>query len=213
MIKQAYKRGRQENPRLRWIGNGSQRRSEGQCATYNDLSAFTLMELMIVILLIGVMAAIIIPEMRGSVEESLLRSSGRKLADAFNLASSRAVTLNQVHRVRLDTAKGRFVIEKQVAETGEPSDFEPAKDMDDFAGEIDSRILVAIRPLDMSNGTEEETDSEAPLNDPVRDGIGFYTDGTADGCEITLRDRMGFQLVLQLNPTTARAHFVEKEGM
>jgi hypothetical protein len=171
------------------------------------------MELMIVILLIAVMAAIIIPEMRGSFEESLLRSSGRKLADAFSLASSRAATVNQLHRVRLDTATGRFVIEKQVADTGEPSDFEPAKEMDGFAGEIDSRIMVAIRPLDMSNGADEQNSEEPPLNDPARDGIAFYTDGTADGCEIILRDRMGFQLVLQLNPNTSRAHFVEKEAM
>jgi len=159
------------------------------------------------------MAAIIIPEMRGSFEESLLRSSGRKLADAFSLASSRAATMNQLHRLRLDTTSGRYVIEKQVADTGEPTDFEPAKDMDGFAGEIDSRIMVAIRPLDMSDGSEEQSSDEPPLNDPTRDGIAFYTDGTADGCEIILRDRIGFQLVLQLNPSTARAHFVEKEGM
>jgi hypothetical protein len=171
------------------------------------------MELMIVILLIGVMAAIIVPEMRGSFEESLLRSSGRKLADAFNLASSRAVTMNQVHRVRVDTASRRFVIEKQVAETGDPSDFEPAKDMEDYAGELDSRILIAMRPLEMSNESAEESSDEPPLTDPVRDGISFYTDGTADGCEITLRDRMGVQLVLQLNSNTSRAHFVEKEAL
>ncbi len=181
-------------------------------ATCNPLSAFTLMELMIVILLIGIMAAIIVPEMRGSFEESLLRSSGRKLADAFNLASSRAVTMNRVHRVRLDTATGRYVIEKQVAETGEPGDFEPATDMDGSAGEIDSRILIAVHPLDMSSGSEESNE-EPPLKDPARDGIAFYTDGTADACEIVLHDRMGFQLALQVNPNTARAHFVEKEGM
>src|SRR6266702_4217495 len=41
-------------------------------------SAFTLMELLVVCLLIAVMAAIIVPEMRSSFEDALLRSSGRK---------------------------------------------------------------------------------------------------------------------------------------
>jgi hypothetical protein len=41
--------------------------------------------------------------------------------------------------------------------------------------------------------------------------ISFYPDGTADGGDITLRDREGFRLLLHINPVTARIHIVEME--
>jgi prepilin-type N-terminal cleavage/methylation domain-containing protein len=41
--------------------------------------AFTLIELMVVIVLIGIMTAMIIPEMKGTFEEALLRSTAREL--------------------------------------------------------------------------------------------------------------------------------------
>jgi predicted secreted protein len=41
------------------------------------------------------------------------------------------------------------------------------------------------------------------------DAISFYPDGTADAAEIQLRDRDGFQLLLQLNPVTGRVHITE----
>jgi prepilin-type N-terminal cleavage/methylation domain-containing protein len=40
-------------------------------------AGFTLLELMVVCVVIGVMTAMILPEMRGTLEEARLRSSGR----------------------------------------------------------------------------------------------------------------------------------------
>src|SRR5436190_209940 len=62
---------------------------------------FTLIELMVVVVLIGIVTAVIIPEMKGTYEDALLRSTSRELVNTFKLAYSRAVTLNQIHRVRL----------------------------------------------------------------------------------------------------------------
>ena len=59
---------------------------------------FTLMELMLVLTLIAIMAAMIVPEMKGSMEDALLRSSARKVVDVFNLTYSRAVSFNQLHK-------------------------------------------------------------------------------------------------------------------
>src|SRR5262245_4257470 len=43
--------------------------------------AFTLIELMVVVALIGILSAMIIPEMRGTYEDALLRSSSRQLVN------------------------------------------------------------------------------------------------------------------------------------
>ena len=48
------------------------------------------------------MTAVLIPEMRGSYEDALLRSTGRELINVCHLTYSRAVSLNQVHRLQLD---------------------------------------------------------------------------------------------------------------
>jgi len=171
-------------------------------------SAFTLMELLVVCLLIAVMAAIIVPEMRSSFEDALLRSSGRKLVDVFGLAYSRAVSLNQLHRVRLDKYSGQYLIEKQIGDTLEEEDFEPATDIAGFKGQIDSRISmdIQISEPEVSDDSISELQNQAPLSS---EAICFYSDGTADPCDILLRDRMGFQLVLQISPTTGRVHLLE----
>jgi type II secretion system protein H len=176
-------------------------------------SGFTLMELMIVLVLIGIMAAMIVPEMKGSFEDAVLRSSARKLVDVFSLAYSRAVSFNQLHRVRLDTSTGHYLVECQAGGSQDPNDFVPATDMSGFEGQIDGRIGIEIR-ASQENLTQESDDiaGDQLAEAPVKGGITFYPDGTADGCEVLLRDRMGFHLALQINPSTARVHVLEQEG-
>src|SRR6266446_1993484 len=89
-------------PAFRGQERGGGRRRGRERRFYHTLrgSGFTLMEIMVVLVLLAIMAAVIIPEMKGSFEDALLRSNARKLADVFNLAYSRAVSLNQLHRVR-----------------------------------------------------------------------------------------------------------------
>jgi type II secretion system protein H len=176
-------------------------------------SAFTLIELMVVIVIIGIMTAMIIPEMKGSYEDALLRSASRDLVNVFDLAYSRAVSLNQLRRVRLDETTGRYMVEKRVILNGR-EDFIPAGDVPGDKGALDSRISIEFRRPD-DNSAEPAalsgaaaTDGASPMNEAA---ITFYPDGTADPGEIVLRDRQGFRLALRINPITARVHVVELE--
>ena len=173
--------------------------------------AFTLMELMVVMVLISILTAMIIPEMKGAYEDALLRSTGRALVSTFELASSRAVSLNQSHRVQLDEHSGRYLITRKTR-VGGREDYVPLKDVAGGAGQLDDRIAVEIRhPGEMAAaGAVGEPAAGGVSQAPAEPGsISFYADGTADAAEITLRDRAGFQLVLQLNPVTARVHLIE----
>jgi type II secretion system protein H len=172
--------------------------------------AFTLMELMVVIVLISIMTALIIPEMKGTYEDALLRSTGRELAEAFALASSRAVSQNQSHRVQLDAHSGRYLVERKTRLGGQEI-FVPLKDVSGSEGKLDPRIAVEIRhPGEMTEVVAGEPPPSGDNQPSVQpDSIAFNPDGTADAIEILLRDRAGFQLVLQLNPVTARVHIVE----
>ncbi len=164
---------------------------------YRKSSAFTLIELVVVLVIIGIMSALIIPEMRGTHDDAILRSSARKLISVFNLANSRAIAVNQMCRVHLDRISGHYMVEHRVQGEDGPH-FTEVRDLSGGAGEIDQRITVALhRP-------EEDTAEQ-----PAGDGIRFYPDGTADASEIELRDRNGFQLALRVNPITARVSIIE----
>jgi type II secretion system protein H len=176
-------------------------------------TAFTLIELMVVIVIIGIMTAMMIPEMKGTFQDALLRSTSRELINVFDLAYSRAVSLNQLRRVRLDEKTGHYFVEKRVMENGQEN-FVPADDVAGGKGELDSRISIEFRPpaenaSDSSAQTENTSANEDSPADEVT--ISFYPDGTADAGDILLRDRDGFRLALHLNPITARVHVVEME--
>ena len=172
---------------------------------------FTLLELMIVLVLIAIMAAMIIPEMKGTYDDALLRSSSRKLVDAFSLASSRAVSLNQLHRVRIEKSSGRYSIEARGRdpETGE---YISVREIPGGAGELDKRVSVQLQASENSADPDAAPLlANAEAEEPADDIIAFYPDGTADPAEVVLRDRAGFEIALRINPITARVQVLRPD--
>jgi type II secretory pathway pseudopilin PulG len=168
---------------------------------------------MVVVTIIGIMTALIIPEMRGTYQEALLRSTSRDLINVFDVTYSRAVSLNQVRRFRLDEKTGRYLVEKQVYQDGREA-FVPVKDAG-CSGEVNPKISVAFHGPDELTGSDEEP-AAAPQKDdrddqPPAEGttISFYPDGTADSGVLELTDRDGFRLALKINPITARIQVEE----
>jgi hypothetical protein len=154
--------------------------------------------------------------MKGTYEATLLRTTARKLADVFSLANSQAISINQLHRVRLDRTTGRYVIERTSREGGNGSGFRPVPQIPGGEGTIDTRVSIEVRPApqDAIDPIEPGT-LRGPVDDPPNgrqdETVSFYADGTADAQEILLRDRQGFRLALRINPITARVHIVELE--
>src|SRR5436305_10901608 len=97
---------------------------------------FTLIEMMIVVILIGIMTAMIIPEMKGTFQDALLRSTGRRLVETLNLANSHAVSLNQAHQVVFDRRAHRYTIERTLRTSQQNSEPAPLADIPGGQGEI-----------------------------------------------------------------------------
>lgn len=180
----------------------------------SSLSGFTLIELMVVLAVIGIMTAAILPEMRGTFGDALLRSASRDLVGVCGIAASRAVSFNAPHRIRLDPRNGRFALEKRVGSAeGQPL-FAPVRDVPGAEGTIDSRITLQLQPSAGEStpaARKEEADPSEPAVPTSRDALGFYPDGTADDAEIVLRDRDGFGIALRVNPVTARIRILPLE--
>lgn len=151
--------------------------------------AFTLIELMVVITLIAVLTAVILPEMRGTLEETALRSAARDLVSACQTANSRAVATGRPQQLVLDATAHRFRIE--TARDGRREAQRSRSASEPEVGRLDPRIAVEVR-------LQEPPPPGAPA------GIEFQADGTVTAADIVLRDRTGFGLVLRLNPVTAR---------
>jgi type II secretion system protein H len=174
---------------------------------------FTLIELMVVLTLIAIMSAMIIPEMRGTYEDALLRSATRETVCVLDLAASQAAATGQMHRVRMDGVSGRFLIER--GSPGGADEYVPVKDLLGNAGIIDPRISVQIVPAetDLADASTPENqpnpaDAESPKSedpsDVPQEGARFFPDGTADARVIILTDRMGIRSLLRVNPSTGR---------
>ena len=169
-------------------------------ARVNSQRGFTLIELMIVIILIGIFTGLMVGEMRGTFEDALLRSTARKLIATANLASSKAVTSTRAHSMHIDSTAGTIRIQME-GDSATPED-----------EKLDTRVSIEVRestPVVDADEEEGSKDEQQSVVNPER--IRFFPDGTATGREITLRDRLGVELRLQINPITSRIRMLESE--
>jgi len=170
---------------------------------------------MVVLVLIGILSAMIIPEMKGTFQDALLRSTARDLAETCNLAYSLSVSHNQTHRLRLDDKNGHYVIERRVPGGPPGTELFRPEDVPGAKGELDERITITLRrPQEVATDADQAPGPVPESNSPIsgqEKTILFYPDGTAENREILLQDKSGFRLALHLNPVTARVHIVEKE--
>lgn len=177
-------------------------------------SGFTLIELMIVLVLIAIMTAMIIPEMRGTMEGELLRSTSRELVRGLSLAHSQSITLNQRHRLVINQSKHRYQVERFARGTDEGTGFMPVRGIDGTEGVLSEKIKIELRPQEPAEGDESPPADNPPhraasSEDSVNPAIEFQPDGTADAVEIQLHDRMGFGLALRVSPITSRIQIAE----
>jgi type II secretion system protein H len=165
---------------------------------------FTLVELMVVLIIIGITTSVMVAEMHGTFEETLLRGVGRKVMDACDVASNRAIATHRTHLLKIDSRGGRFMIESR----GATSEDQQGIDLAGAAGELDTRITLVIREpeQEFDEGLPAEEDRERRAKADV---ISFFADGTCDAREFLLRDREGVELVLRLNPITSRVRIME----
>ena len=120
-------------------------------------AGFTLLELLIVIALMGIIAALVVPMFGGPVSTSELRATARQLAAGLRLARSEAVSERRETFLVVDVAGKRFKVDREAREHALPS-------------KVDLKLFTAQSDLVSQNVGS----------------IRFYPDGGSNGGRITV---------------------------
>lgn len=117
----------------------------------------SLLELMIVLMIMAIVAALVVPMLAGGVSNTELRSAARQLASGLRLARSEAVTQRRETFLVIDVAGRRFKVDRDPQEHMLPRD-------------VELKLYTAQKDL---------------VDDKVG-SIRFYPDGGSNGGRITV---------------------------
>lgn len=118
---------------------------------------FSLLEMLIVLAIMALGAAMVMPMLGGGVSNTELRSAARQLASGLRLARSEAVAQRRETFLVLDVASRRFKVDREVQEHALPRD-------------VELKLFTAQNDL---------------VDDKVG-SIRFYPDGGSNGGRITV---------------------------
>jgi prepilin-type N-terminal cleavage/methylation domain-containing protein len=189
--------------------------TRGGSYSLQPTGAFTLIELIVVLTILGILGAMIVPQFASTYVDALLRASGRELVAGLNLSYSLAVGRQSSCRLVLDPGSGAWRIEELRTGEGGVEEFGRVQDVPGAWGRIDRKISVRLL-----SGSEEDRPSGDPLaSSPSRgsgpeappEGILFRPDGTAEAREIVLRDPEGFALSIRVDSVTSRVRIAALE--
>ena len=137
---------------------------------------FTLLELIVVLFLAGLVAALVAPSFSGTLESSRLRSGAAGVRATFTLARTLAASGSRLRSVVFDIERGEYVVD----------------------GEARTYVLPeGIRIESARVGNEE------PEQETFR--VRFFPDGSAEGAEIVVASSAGGRLRVTVDPLTGIA--------
>jgi general secretion pathway protein H len=171
----------------------------GNKRRYTSTKGFTLIELMIIIVLLGVMLTLVIPRL-GELGEANLKRSARHLTGMIRYLHDESQARKAVYRLRFDVQGGRFWTEVMTLSTDQSVEF--------------TRLQSEI-------GTEGSLAGKTTFRDvkvaghPDDPYIQFTPDGWVENAAIHLRDGDDRDFTLFVNPlmgsTELRDGYVESK--
>ena len=144
--------------------------------TRSAARGFTLLELIVVLFLAGLVAALVAPSFSGTLESSRLRSGAAGVRATLTLARTLAASGSRLRSVVFDIERGEYVVD----------------------GEARTYVLPeGIRIESARVGNEE------PEQETFR--VRFFPDGSAEGAEIVVASSTGGRLRVTVDPLTGIA--------
>ena len=159
-------------------------------------NGFTLIELTIVIVILGVMLALIIPRL-GELGEANLKRSARHLTGMIRYLHDEAQATKYVFRLRFDVTEGRYWVEKMTLLNDKTVEFKR------FSSEMAAEGTLA------GQTTFRDVKVASHPDDPF---IEFSPEGWVEPASIHLRDGEKREFTLKVNPLTGDTELREGYG-
>jgi type II secretory pathway pseudopilin PulG len=185
--------------------------------TRGRLAAYTLLELLLVLVLIAIVAALAIPTLSGSLTTWQLRSAGDTVQTRWTQTRTQAIRTGQTHVFRFLPGSDRFVIEPWTIGAPLPAAGMIEPDASAATTELPRQTDQSQRSLDpsrepfrLAEGVAflgmELAASDLLLTEAIQDGwsapILFYPDGTTSSAVLYLANSEGQALEVSLRGLT-----------
>ena len=172
---------------------------------------FTLLELIVVLVIVGLVTALAAPRMIGSLTRAHLRTSVQKVASALRYARSQAVSQRAIYSAVFDFEKNGCVIDaKKETESDDPDSEvdEQAAETDgsgeNKASEAKSYELPETVKIEKGVIGEEEFESDSFE-------ILFYPAGNSTGGTVVLIDEKENRFQIDIDPITGMVKMTEPD--
>lgn len=180
---------------------------------------------MVVIVILGIMAGMILPEMMGTFTDSKIRAAARKIIYTSGLAQSQAVSSRTPHRLNFDNDSHQFAVTRKMVDQQLGEVWVPVTEFSGMTGSWAEEVSVTLRDPapDAESGVEQsagmtETPTDPFLIQPDTSGnssltstnsaagsfIEFQPEGSATFKEIVLESESGLGLLIEILPATGR---------
>lgn len=154
-------------------------------------AAFTLLELIVVMLILCVTAAMVAPSLRGSNESLTTKNAAAHIVALCHYARTRAITEGRIYRLNIDV-KARscwLTTQKDGADTRLLNDLNQTYTMPEGAA-------LAFNPADIAPASAQ------------RSYIRFFPGGAQDVATLTVTDRAGSTVTLRCDSPTEPFHIL-----
>ena len=174
--------------------------------------AFTLIELMVVILMVAVMASIVVPAYNRYYAKSQFENTARQVQDIFAFAREQAITRDTTVTVTYDPQNHAF--QAQVAQAQPQTDLPVA-----LSGTVNSdgtstqsgetqksaRLGADVNVASFSVSSNPNANASAPTTGTGSSNqLNFLPDGTVEGATLEITSADGYSAQYQLWPATGR---------
>jgi prepilin-type N-terminal cleavage/methylation domain-containing protein len=154
---------------------------------------FTLLELLIVLVLLGTVATLALPNLKGLRSRVVLEEAAFRLAADLQRARLDAIESRfPIELVFSEPAVGKYEIRKPPIAIQEPSDFSPTRPGDVSVGEAGAKVRLCTLP-------------GAPRLEPSSVSVTFNPDGSTSGVMVGIRlADVRRALSVRLDPASGR---------
>jgi type II secretory pathway pseudopilin PulG len=173
------------------------------------------MELMVVLVVIGISAALVVPRFGASLDFLQHRSGLRAALGAMRQARAEAVFRGENILVLIDIEKGTLLIIREEDEKAEESDEDNSPEPEDeTAVEDEERSVFRPKLIELPSSLEikEVETGEYGGEEDEAARIVFYPLGTSSGGELLIEDSRGKEYLIRVGSLNGKARLTDVEN-